>query len=223
MDRGIVELWADIGSEKYWDDLLVYKGSHIVPFEEIYHPLDIRWPQPGFIGKRYFDSPNRIVVIGQNPGVPNNQRGLDDDQVMFDKIRRHGKERSLVSLEDLFSMMRKFMLGTRHGRREWPPIRNVREYINLEIDDIAYLNLVPLCTKKNKFSFKTLQEPYKKSTKLQIQLLKPDKILFYGKVPHDKFRQWEDGRWDVCYLERIYGDLKYDPQKFAEIKEWLKS
>ena len=223
MHPAIVELWARIGSEDHWKDLSVYKGSDIVPFEQIYHPLKERWPQPGFIGKEYFDSPNRVVVIGQNPGVPNNRRGLEDDQVMFDKIRSHSLERSPESLNALFSMMREFMLGTRYGRREWGPIRDVREYIDLKLDDIAYLNLVPLCTKGNKFNFKTLQEPYKNSTKLQIQLLKPEKILFYGKVPHDKFKQWEGGQWDVCYLERIQGNIKRDWKKFADVKEWLES
>ena len=93
----------------------------------------------------------------------------------------------------------------------------------MKLDDIAYLNLVPLCTKGNKFNFKTLQEPYKNSTKLQIQLLKPEKILFYSKVPHDKFKQWEGGQWDVCYLERIQGNIKRDWKKFADVKEWLES
>ena len=223
MDKGIVELWADIGSIEYWTDLLVYKGNSIVPFEKIYHPLKKRWPQPGFVGRDYFDSSNRVVVMGQNPGVPNKQRGLEDDQVMFEKIQRLSSGRSLETLEDLLSTMREFMLGTRPGRREWGPIRDVRKYIGLNLENIAYLNLVPLCTQGNKFNLKTLQEPYRKSTKLQIKLLKPDKILFYGKVPHDKFEQWESEQWDVCYLERIQGNIKIDWGKFAEVKDWLKS
>lgn len=55
MDKRIVELWADIGSEDYWDDFMKRNGRDFVLFEE-------RWPQPGFIGRYYFDMPKRVLV-----------------------------------------------------------------------------------------------------------------------------------------------------------------
>ena len=233
MDKGIIDLWADIGSKKYWkrNSFKVYKGRSKNPvlFREVYYPLgngaDKRWPQPGFIGERYFKLPKheRVVVIGQNPGVPSDPADLADDKEMFRLIRRHSRKRSSESLDELFSTMREFMLGTRSGRREWGPIRDVRQYIGLKLENIAYLNLVPLCTLDNKFNLKTLQEPYRRSTKLQIKLLKPDKILFYGKVPHDKFKEWDDDQWNVRYLERIQGNIKVDKGKFAEVRHWLES
>ena len=227
MDPAIVELWADIGSREYWEDLPTYKGRSKVEvkFEDIYIPFDERWPQPGFIGKRYFKLPKRkrIVVIGQNPGVPTNQQNLDDDEVMFKLIRKHSKKRSEKSLNALFSMMRGFMLGSRVGRRGWGPIENVQKHIGLELDSIAYLNLIPLAMQGEDFDLKTLREPYEISTKLQIRLLKPSKILFYGKIPHDNFVDWDDGDWDVCYLKRIRRNLEIDKRKFSRVKRWLKS
>ena len=225
MDPAIVELWADIGSEKYWDALQhkTYNKNQLVPFDEIYVPFGERRPQPGFIGNRYFDSPIRVAVVGQNPGRPNIQWQLDDDKVMLDKIRDHAMERSSESLDALFSVMREFMLGHRPGRTPWGPIRDIQQHIGLKLDDIAYFNMIPLELQKRGFTLKTLREPYKISTKLQIQLLAPHKILFYGKQPHDRFKEWEDGDWDVRYLERIQGRIKIDYKRFDEVKEWLKS
>ena len=60
MNKQIVNLWADIGSDSYWKNVMK-EGAHVfVPFKS-------RWPQPGFIGGGYFDSPKRVVVMGQNP------------------------------------------------------------------------------------------------------------------------------------------------------------
>ena len=229
MDKRIIDIWADVGSEDYWDDLQVYKfkgrRKDEADFEDIYIPFDERWPQPGFIGKRYFKLPKRkrIAVIGQNPGVPTNQQDLDDDEVMFNLIRKHSEKRSEKSLNALFSMMREFMLGSRVGRRGWGPIENVHKHIGLELDNIAYLNLIPLAMQGEDFDLKTLREPYEISTKLQIRLLKPSKILFYGKMPYENFTDWDNGDWDVCYLKRIRRNLEIDKRKFSRVKRWLRS
>lgn len=235
MNRRIVELWADIGSEEYWDDLPVYKYNRPVPFQKIYFPFDKRWPQPGFIGKRYFKLPKhrRIVVIGQNPGVPSDLSNIADDREMFRLIKRHSRERSSESIDDLFSTMRGFMLGLRDGRQAWGPIEDVQDYIGLKLDNIAYLNLIPLCTKKdvNFDGLQTLKEPYRLSTRRQIRRLKPDKILFFGKIPYRKFKEWDRKWWkgrksDVKYVERamnarIRTDRKLDRRRISEVREWL--
>ena len=237
MDKRIINLWADIGLKDYWDDLKVQKNGRKVPFEEVYISIAInnRWPQPGFIGKRYLKLPKhkRIAVIGQNPGVPNNAPDKADDKVMFKLIRNHSKEKSSESLDALFLMMREFMLGARDGRRAWGPIEDVQEYIGLNLDDIAYLNLIPLSTQKSNFELKTLKEPYTISTRRQIRLLKPAKILFFGKTPHEKFKEWDRKWWkdrksDVKYVERamnarIRTDRKIDLKRISDVKEWLNS
>ena len=235
MNRQIIDLWADIGTEEYWDNLPVYKNRQKVDFEEIYIPFDKRWPQPGFIGKRYFKLPKhrRVVVIGQNPGVPSKKQDLEDDEVMFGSIRNHSKERSSESLTSLFSVMRKFMLGTRPGRNPWGPIRDVCmcDYIGLKLDDIAYLNLIPLTTKPKsngdeRIDLVAFGEAYKKSTKLQLKFLKPDKILFFGKGPYDQFKRWDDEyrKWDFKYVKRSRGGrIEIDDKRLAKVKKWLKS
>ena len=237
MDKNIIDLWADIGSKDYWDDLKVQKNGRKVSFEKVYIPIAMkkRWPQPGFIGERYFKLPKhrRIVVIGQNPGVPKNAPDKADDKVMFKLIRKHSRAKSSESLDALFLMMREFMLGARDGRRAWGPIEDVQEYIGLNLDDIAYLNLIPLSTQKSNFELKTLREPYTISTRRQIRLLKPYKILFFGKTPYKKFKTWDRKWWKdrksgVKYVERarnarIRTDREIDLKRISDVKEWLKS
>ena len=219
MDPAIVELWADIGSEEYWEDLPKYMGRSKVEvdFEDIYIPFDERWPQPGFIGKRYFKLPKRkrIVVIGQNPRASASRNCVikEKDIEMRKLIWRHDRIRTKKSLNRLFKMMREFMLMP----GSWRPIKNVQRHVGLRLDDIAYLNLIPLATQGDRIDIKTFVEAYKMSTKLQLKLLKPHKILFYGKVPYCKFKKWEGNRWDVRYIEqRNYKDA-------PDVKRWLNS
>ena len=222
MHEEVIDLWGDIGSENYWCDLPVHKGSSSVPFESIYIPFRERWPQPGFIGKEYCDSAARVLVVGQNPRASNNPASNRGDREMFELIRRHSHERSAESLQSLFSMMRRFMRGEDYGP-PWGVVDDMAKF-NLELDRITYLNLIPLATCGDKITLVTYKNAYERSTKLQLKLLNPNKILFHGKTPYRQFHKWENNnaRCDTTFLERIYGKVKCDPQKFAEVKEWLR-
>lgn len=126
MNQQVIELWADIGSADTWADL-VGRSSVFVPFAD-------RWPQPGFVGARYFDQDNRIVVMGQNPRASNTPRASASDAEMFELIRRHAEQRTEESLLSLFAMMRAFMLGLPPYAPEWPPIRAARRHLVLNLD-----------------------------------------------------------------------------------------
>ena len=224
MNKDVVDLWGKIGSKQYWCDLPVHKSRSRISFECVYVPFRERWPQPGFIGKRYFNSKVRVLVIGQNPRASNNPGSIHGDEEMFDLIRRHSRNRSTDSLQDLFSMMRRFMIGDGYGV-PWGVVEDVETHIHLELDGIAYLNVIPLATHGDTINLATCRHAYERSTKHQIDLLEPHKILFHGKSPYDKFHQWDktSNRWDTTYLARIYGNVIYDPARFAEVKEWLRS
>lgn len=224
MNRRIIDLWADIGSEEYWRDLPVWKGGTSVPFESVYVPFNDRWPQPGFIGKGYFDSDVRVLVVGQNPRASNTSESAQGDQEMFNLIRCHSSERSAKSLRSLFTMTRKFMLGDGYGR-PWGWVEDiVKNNFYLKVDEIAYLNTIPVATVGNNFNLKTLSSAYEKSTKPQLRLLKPHKILFHGKGPYNKFHEWEsnNAQRDTCFLERKYRNAINDPERFAEVRKWLR-
>ena len=214
MDKRIIDLWADIGSKKYWRGFLIRNDRRFVTTrlssppvftEHRFVPFKKRWPQPGFVGEEYFASPTKTVVMGQNPRATNNPIDQVSDMEMFRLIRSHSENRSSESLAELFSMMKKFMRGIEYGSA-WEPVTIAEKDFCLNLNEIAYLNLIPLATYGNKIPPKS-QEVFEMSTKRQLEILNPDKILVYGKGAYDKFDEWEHGTWNVLgiYQEGYLG------------------
>ena len=208
MNKAIIDLWADIGSEDYWGDLLVRSPGVFVPFDE-------RWPQPGFIGERYFDSTLRVTVLAQNPRASNTARAIDADMEMFRRIQRHSQVRSDDSLRELFSMMRDFMLGISY-KPAWKPVTAVTRHLGLVLDNIAYLNTIPLATYKDRI-VPAFRSAFDRSTQLQLEHLNPDKIVVFGKGAYEKLQDMGVDEQDVRYIEQR--NLKDAPS----VKRWLGS
>ena len=229
MDKEIIDLWADIGAKDYWTKFLERNNG-----KGIFVPFECRWPQPGFVGSEYFDVPLGVVVMGQNPNAPKKENLLNDDEVMFDKIREHSNERTSESLEDLFELMPEFMLGGRivdgKSRPKWTSVRTVEKHLNLCLDEIAYLNLNPLTLTHTRI-VSQYREAFELSTKRQLTVLNPDKIIIYGKGAYDKFVDWADNKWKkrACYLlqaqyaNSLSPDEKEDyAKRINRMRKWLK-
>lgn len=185
MNKAIVDLWAQIGSESYWADLLKRFPGDFVPFAE-------RWPQPGFIGDDYFESPQRVVLMGQNPRASNTAAASAGDQEMFRLIRNHAKIGTNESLTQLFRMTRDFVAS-------WKPAVAANRHLGLQLDSIAYLNLIPLATRGD-LILPAFTHAYDMSTKKQLEVLKPDKIVVYGKGAFDRFSELIGKSTQVRYI-----------------------
>ena len=207
MDQNLIEMWADIGSEPYWEALV--DPRIFVPFEE-------RWPQPGFVGSRYFNSSTRVVLMGQNPRASKTQRASYADGKMFGLIRGHSEIRTVESLETLFGMMGKFLLGIEPYKPAWRPITAARRHLDLQLDDIAYLNLIPLATHNDRIVPK-FTEAFDRATKKQLKLLDPEKIVVYGKGAFTAFQELGGHEWCVRHIEQR--NFKDAP----DVKAWLRS
>lgn len=194
MNQEIINLWADIGSEDYWRGVLPDASQIFVSFQE-------RWPQPGFVGHKYLESQNRIMVMGQNPRARNTIQASDSDKEMFRLIRNHGASRNSESLEALFSMMQKFMRGISPYYPSWRPITAAEKHLGLSLEDIAYLNLIPLATYSDRI-VPEFRQAFDLSTRLQLEALKPDKIVVYGKGAFEKFQDLGTEVWDTRYIEQ---------------------
>lgn len=208
MNKAIIDLWADIGSEDYWKDLLVRNPRVFVPFEE-------RWPQPGFIGENYFDLTPQVVVLAQNPRASNTATASNADMEMFRRIQRHSQVRSDDSLGELFSMMCDFMLGISY-KPAWKPVTAVTRHLGLVLDDIAYLNTIPLATRNDQI-VPAFRSAFDRSTRLQLGHLNPDKIVVFGKGAYEKLQDIGVDEWDMRYIEQR--DFKDVPS----VKRWLDS
>jgi hypothetical protein len=205
MHKTLIDLWADIGSEDHWLDLIA-NSQGFVPFDE-------RWPQPGFVGNQYLDSPRRVIVMGQNPRGSNTSRASTSDREVFRLIRQHAQIRTEQSLAELFRMTRDFMLGAGTYRPAWKPITAARNHLGLSLDSIAYLNLIPLATHGD-LILPIFQAAYLRSTAKQLELLKPDKVVIYGKGAHKQFRELSD-LTNVKYIEQRNYSLA------PLVREWL--
>ena len=206
MDQRIIDLWADIGSKDHWNHLICRRRG-------VFTPLEDRLPQPGFIGRHYFDIPIRVVVMGQNPGTPKAQWELEDDDIMLKLIANHSRERSLESLLKLFSVMPEYMLGERVGRRAWAPMSVVKK-LELSLDNIVLLNLIPLCH-SNSGIIPAFRDAFEISTKRQLEDLKPDKIVVFGKGAYDCLMNWGGREWDVRYIEQR------NHENVSAVRRWL--
>ena len=179
-------------------------------------PFNSRWPQPGFVGKKYFNNANRVVVLGQNPRASNTSKASDSDLEMFRLIGLHSRTRTMKSLNTLWVMMREFMLGVAPYSPAWPPITRVRDHLGLRLDEISYLNLIPLATYGDRI-IPNFKEVYDQSTKKQLEILNPTKIVVFGKGAYQKFQEISENRWLVRYIEQR------NNKDAPDVKLWLSS
>ena len=162
------------------------------------------------------DSTNRIVMMGQNPRASNTQQARYADMELFRLIRRHSEARSADSLETLFSMTKKFMLGIPPFTPAWTPITVARNYLGLKLDTIAYLNLIPLATVNDRIV--QFKQPFDAATRIQLELLDPAKIVVFGKGAYEMFQRLADPSYDVRYV----GQRSFKKDARA-VREWLDS
>ena len=194
MNKRIVNLWADIGSDSYWKNVMK-EGAHVfVPFKS-------RWPQPGFIGSGYFNSPKRVVVMGQNPraGKHENPVIAEKDEELFGHIRQLASHRSMASLNKLFAMMMEFFSFP--DDRVWRPLKLAKNRLGLDWNSIAYLNLIPLATYKDRI-VPEFRKAFELSSKRQLVILAPAKIVIFGKGAHEDFQRLSGGKWQSRYIEQ---------------------
>ena len=107
------------------------------------------------------------------------------------------------------------MLGIGY-KPAWRPISAVRRHLGLDLDNIAYLNLIPLATYKDSI-VPAFEDAYQKSTMLQLRFLNPDKIVVFGKGAYQKFEQLGGtDQYDTRYIEQR--NFKKD---VPSVKRWL--
>jgi hypothetical protein len=120
---------------------------------------------------------------------------------MFRLIRQHAEIRTDESLRQLFQMTQDFMSGNAPYTPAWRPITAARKHLGLSLDSIAYLNLIPLATDGDRI-LPAFAEAYALSTEKQIDLLKPAKIVMFGKGAYKRFCDLSGRSSDTRYIEQ---------------------
>ncbi len=158
----------------------------------------------------------RVIAMAQNPRASNTLRASDADMEMFRRIRRHSRVRSDDSLGYLFSMMRSFMLGISY-KPAWRPVTAFTRHLGLALDNIAYLNAIPLATYNDLIVPAAFRSAFDRSTRLQLGHLNPDKIVVFGKGAYEEVQKMGVDEWDMRYIEQR--NFKDAPS----VKSWLES
>jgi uracil-DNA glycosylase len=136
-------------------------------------------PQPGFIGDRFPEK--RILLVGQNPGVPTAKTAFDDQKYMA-ALRRVRDQASIDSLSELQVILRRFV-------PTWPVCGSYfpLQESGLTLDEIAYCNIIRCRTEGNATpSHRMTSECIENHFARWLELLEPRAIIFIGKWAHHR-------------------------------------
>ena len=179
LDKRIIELWSSIPRKKGWEPAFDKWNDLLTPFNP-------RYPQPGFVGRNYFKSNSRIVVMGINPGLGKNFESSDER--LFNSIlsleRRPTKKNFKLVMNTYEENMPEWTIFSR-----W----NILDRLSLTLDEIAYLNVLPVNTEVACDSTR-LNPVYEYAisnfTSRQLKLLRPNAVLNLGKHGHKMLKRY---------------------------------
>lgn len=136
-------------------------------------------PQPGCIGARYANT--RVMLVGQNPGLPNTPALAFADRrytLALRDLRDSPSDENYANLQDVLS---EFIPS-------WPVHGNYfpLSECGIELDDIAYCNVVRCRTHANAMPGRAMttnctSEHFER----WLELLNPRAVVFIGKWAHD--------------------------------------
>jgi len=130
-------------------------------------------PQPGFIGQNYTQT--GLILAGQNPGVC--PPGLaSEDAEYFRTLRKLRDKETPQVMSELMQVLHAFM-------HKWPIWRTYfpLKECGLELDDIAYFNVIRCRTIKNSAPGKGMIVNCLEHFERWVDLLHPKGIIFLGK------------------------------------------
>jgi hypothetical protein len=137
---------------------------------------EIKFAQPSWVGASYEQSHKRVLIVDQNPRVPNSEEYL----VALTKFRS-GK----LNLNNLWES------DIRNGSRGRTSAELVTE-LGLRLEDTAIISLALCATKGSVYPRKLLRNCFTGYTSKILALLAPDISLLCGSNLRDGFRQFFD-------------------------------
>ncbi len=134
-------------------------------------------PQPGYVGANYDQS--RVLLVGQNPGVPNDL--VEGDQIYTAALRSLRDSPTDQEYEKLMNLLENVIQGWRVHNNYFPLTE-----CGLTLNDIAYCNLVRCRTQANRTPNRSLvANCVDQHFDRWIGWLQPRVVVFIGKWASD--------------------------------------
>lgn len=141
-------------------------------------------PQPGFVGSRY--AVHRVVLLAQNPGHASQAGHVPGETEMYRRLAAAAASSSKPDFDAAMTQLGQFM-------STWPVIQRLklRERFNLDLQDVAYFNLLKCKTVANKKPTLQLYETCAHQTSVpQLEALAPRFVLCLGKGVYDAAQKY---------------------------------
>ena len=139
--------------------------------------------QPRWVGPRYWHSPKRILIVLLNPGSGEG-RNDDADAKMYQELLEFRDRRT--TLDAIFAHQAKDMPN-------WGRSGNFLPYyvagLDLELDDLAFVNIAWCATAGNRYPSQMLSNCYDRFTSRLVAILSPRNVLLSGsKIPPSVYK-----------------------------------
>ncbi len=142
-------------------------------------------PEPRWIGKKYFSSLSRIMLVLLNPGSGKGYKEYPQNTVDPLKQYKSGN----ITIEEYFLHQREDMKSWGHKEKF---LNFYERGIELDFDSIAIANIAWCATINNKYKSNMLKNCFNRNTKELIKILKPNIIILSGTVTWKYKRKIEE-------------------------------
>tara|TARA_Y200000002_G_C22599807_1_gene628998 strand:+ start:223 stop:900 length:678 start_codon:yes stop_codon:yes gene_type:complete len=170
--------------------------------------------QPRWIGKNYFSSNKKVVMVAINPGNVgkkssyNKIKAAEDFQ---DKIMKFWRDNS--KWDELMSFINEDMENWGNGRYK----KFYFDLMKLKIDEVALMNMMlcsatPVGGTRNAYSKQTLENCYNRFTRKIIIELNPEFIILSGTLVNNAMKKFKDELLKDLPNTQIINTFHYRPQ-----------
>ena len=170
--------------------------------------------QPRWIGKNYFSSNKKVVMVAINPGNVGKKSSYDKIKAaedFQDKIMKFWRDNS--KWDELMLFIDEDMENWGNGRYK----KFYFDLMKLKIDEVALMNMMlcsatPVGGTRNAYSKQTLENCYNRYTRKIIIELNPEFIILSGTLVNNAMKKFKDELLKDLPNTQIINTFHYRPQ-----------
>lgn len=173
---------------------------------------DARIMTPGYIGRRYKVGGTALVGINPAGGTSAYERHPKDAELysVSKALRDAANPKELV---ETFETLTTVYIDAIQDWPMWRIINPCLDAIQCNLDDIAFLNIVPYRTKDNKAPGKSaVSRSHTMVFQPQVSAIRPSQILALGKKAGEILREISLSGVEVVSVRRTHGDRYIHPE-----------